>query len=91
MPDLFAACTPNSLPEDGRTEHGWQITIVEDAMTVLDTVDLPGWATFHEQEAGDHLASAGYTLQPSSPQWTPAGLGFMAPVVRATAAPAATA
>lgn len=90
MPDLFAACTPNSLPQDGRTEHGWQITVVDDAMAVLDTVDLPEWDTFRQEEAEAHLARSGYALQPSATEWAPAGLGFMAPVVPTSPAPTAT-
>lgn len=90
MPNLFAACTPNSLPEHGRTEHGWQINIVNDAMTVLHTVDLPDWNTFHETEAAAALERAGYALPPST-EWAPAGLGFMAAVVGAPTAPTATA
>jgi len=84
MSDLVAACTPNSLPgEDGRVEHGYQLTVLNDAMTVLYTVDLPGWETFRREEVDVRLAHAGYALQPSSPEWSPAGLGFMASVVRA--------
>jgi hypothetical protein len=86
--DFFAACTPNSLPENGRAQHGYQLTVLSDAMTILETVDLPEWKTFQQEEAETHLARIGYVLSSGEeglafPEWSPAGLGFMASVVRA--------
>lgn len=79
--DFFAACTPNSQPtEDGRALHGYQLTVLTDTMTVMETVDLPEWETFQQEEAETHLARIGYILR--TPEWSPAGLGFMASVVR---------
>ncbi|WP_329204015.1 hypothetical protein [Streptomyces sp. NBC_01435] len=84
MPNLVAACTPNSLPrEDGRVDHGYQLTVLDESMKVVDTVDLPDWETFRREELDAQLNLAGYVLRPSETGWSPAGLGFMASVVRA--------
>jgi hypothetical protein len=86
--ELIAACTPNSYPgEDGRVEHGYQLTIIDQDISVLATVDLPDWESFHQEAAGKRLADMGFTLRsdPSSPDadaWSPAGLGYMATVTR---------
>ena len=80
MTNFFAACTPNSLPEGGRTKHGYQINVLTEGMTVMETINLPEWETFQQEEAEDHLARIGYIL--TSPEWSAAGLGFMASVVR---------
>jgi hypothetical protein len=79
--DYYAACTPNSLPVDGRTQHGYQLTVLDGTMTVLEAMDLPEWETFQQEEAETRLANIGYILSAAS-EWSPAGLGFMAPVVR---------
>ncbi|MET9776200.1 hypothetical protein ABZ023_18400 [Streptomyces sp. NPDC006367] len=87
--ELFAACTPNSYPhEDGRVEHGYQLNVLDQDLTVLTTVELPDWETFDEEAAGRRLADAGFTLRsgPDSASpggWSPAGLGYMASVARA--------
>ena len=80
MTPFFAACTPNSLPENGKTQHGYQLNVLTESMVVLETVNLPEWEAFRQEEAEDRLARIGYVL--SSPEWNPAGLGFMASVVR---------
>ncbi|WP_432158208.1 hypothetical protein [Streptomyces sp. bgisy153] len=92
MSELTAVCTPNSYPhEDGRIEHGYQLNVLDQDLTVLATVDLPDWESFHQEAAGHRLADAGFALQPGldssgAEGWTSAGLGYMAPVVRAEAA-----
>ncbi|MET9528205.1 hypothetical protein [Streptomyces coeruleorubidus] len=94
MSELVAACTPNSYPhDDGRVEHGYQLNVFDQDLAVLATVDLPDWESFDHEEAGRHLADAGFSLQSGSGSagtggWSPAGLGYMASVVRAEAAAA---
>lgn len=90
MPELiFAACTPNSYPhDDGRVEHGYSLTVLDAGMDVLATVNLPDWNDFRREEAERHLADVGFLLQgspdaPDAEDWTPAGLGYRACVVRA--------
>ncbi|MFF2864540.1 hypothetical protein ACFVSX_32250 [Streptomyces rubiginosohelvolus] len=86
MPEFFAACTPNSLPnDDGIAEHGWQLNVLDENMAILTTVDLPEWKSFDEHTATQRLATMGCTLRdnPKSPEqdgWTPAGIGHMASV-----------
>ncbi|PNG22335.1 hypothetical protein [Streptomyces cahuitamycinicus] len=88
MSDLIAVCTPNSQPhEDGRVEHGYQLNVLDQGLTVLATVDLPDWERFRQEAAGRRLADAGFALQPGrdsadAERWSPSGLGYMAPVVR---------
>ncbi|GAA0667122.1 hypothetical protein GCM10009535_53690 [Streptomyces thermocarboxydovorans] len=92
MSELTAVCTPNSYPhEDGRVEHGYQLNVLDQDLVVVATVDLPDWESFQQEEAGQRLADAGFALQAGSDSadaegWSPAGLGYMAPVVRAKAA-----
>ncbi|WP_031186361.1 MULTISPECIES: hypothetical protein [unclassified Streptomyces] len=86
MPEFFAACTPNSLPnDDGIAEHGWQLNILDEKMAILTTVDLPEWKSFDEHTATQRLATMGCTLRddpkaPAQDGWTPAGIGHMASV-----------
>lgn len=85
MSELIAACTPNSLPnEDGRVEHGYQITVLDQDMAVVATVDLPEWETFQPEEAVRKLTDGGFVLSDGTGGWMPSGLGHMAPVAYAT-------
>lgn len=87
--DLFAACTPNSLPDaEGHVEHGFQINVMNDAMAILTTIDLPDWETFRPASAGHRLIEHGYMIHPDArgvPQsvngWRSVGPGFMVPVI----------
>lgn len=84
MPELNAVCTPNSLPhEDGRVEHGYQLNVLDEALEVVATVDLPHWITCDLTEADRHLEEAGFALRPGGDDggWRPAGLGYLAPVI----------
>lgn len=86
---LMAACTPNSLPDAaGEVEHGFQINVLDDGMTVLATIDLPDWETFRPASAGHRLIERGYMIRPDArgPEtvngWRRAGIGFMTQVMR---------
>ncbi|MFF4456683.1 hypothetical protein [Streptomyces goshikiensis] len=85
MPELNAVCTPNSSPphEDGRVEHGCQLTVIAEHLAVVATVELPHWSTCDLAEASRHLGEAGFELAPETEGgWRAAGLGFLAPVTR---------
>ncbi|MFD5878481.1 hypothetical protein [Streptomyces yangpuensis] len=84
MPELFAVCTPNSLPHpDGRVEHGYQINVMDQALEVVATVELPDWTRCDLEEAGRHLTGAGFEVAPEAEGgWKAAGLGFLVPVTR---------
>ncbi|MFJ2752815.1 hypothetical protein [Streptomyces sp. NPDC087297] len=89
MPELTAVCTPNSYPhEDGRVEHGYQLNVLDGDLAVVATVELSHWTSCDLEEAGRHLAEAGYELRPGGEDggWSPAGLGYMAPVAPTAAA-----
>ncbi|MFI2215122.1 hypothetical protein [Streptomyces sp. NPDC020141] len=79
MSDLHAACTPNSLPVDGVTPHGYQLTVLDADMRAADVADLPDWQTFDSDQADLRLTGMGYV--PTGP-WTPAGLGHLVAVAR---------
>ncbi|MEU9925114.1 hypothetical protein AB0H51_28165 [Streptomyces griseoluteus] len=79
MSDLYAACTPNSLPVDGSTPHGYQLTVLDGGMRVSEVADLPDWETFDGDEADRRLTSMGYVPTGS---WSEAGLGHMTAVTR---------
>ncbi|WP_435058353.1 hypothetical protein [Streptomyces sp. bgisy060] len=85
QPALTAVCTPNSHPHaDGRVEHGYQLNVLDETLTIVATVDLPHWDRFNAEEAGQHLADAGFALKADAagPGWRPSGLGHMTPVAR---------
>ncbi|MFJ5798519.1 hypothetical protein [Streptomyces decoyicus] len=73
MLELIAACTPNSHPHDGE---------------VLVAINLPNWESSQEVTARPPLPRRrGLRPQPDldssgSAGWSPAGLGFLVPVVR---------
>jgi hypothetical protein len=86
---LFAACTPNSLPDaEGHVEHGFQINVLSDTMEILATIDLHDWETFCPASAGEQLVEHGYTIRPDArgaetvSGWRRMGRGFTAPVIR---------
>lgn len=87
-PELVATCTPNSLPhDDGRVEHGYQINVLAEDLSIVATVDLPDWEAFDPASAVRQLNGAGFTLGPDVSRteldgWSPSGLGYTAPVVR---------
>lgn len=85
MPELTAVCTPNSLPHpDGRVEHGYQLNVLDEDLEVVAAVELAHWTGCDLEEAGRHLAEAGFALGlGAGGGWKAAGLGFMAPVTRA--------
>lgn len=89
VPVHTAACTPNSYPhEDGRVEHGFQINVVDDRMTVLATIDLPEWEHFLPASAGHRLIEHGWMILPHArgPKmvngWHHAGIGWITRVIR---------
>jgi hypothetical protein len=86
---LMAACTPNSLPDAaGEVEHGFQISVLDDGLTVLTTIDLPDWGTFRPASAGHRLIEHGYMIRPDARGpgavngWSRAGLGWLTEVMR---------
>lgn len=82
-----AVCTPNSYPhEEGRVEHGFQINVLDEHLTVLATVDLPDWESFRPASAGHRLIEAGYMIRPGVDRadlngWKPVANGYTVPVV----------
>jgi hypothetical protein len=79
MSDLHAACTPNSLPVDGVTPHGYQLTVLDADLRPNEVADFPDWQTFDSEKADRQVMAMGYV--PTGP-WTPAGLGHLMPVAR---------
>lgn len=79
MFDLHAACTPNSLPVDGSTPHGYQLTVMDAEMRVNEVADLPDWERFDSSQADLLLTGMGYV---PAGDWTAAGLGHMVAVAR---------
>jgi hypothetical protein len=79
--DFTATCTPNSQPhEDGRVEHGYQLNVLDQDLTIVATVELPDWESFDQETASSCLTDAGFV---STGAWSPSGLGYMTPVARA--------
>lgn len=76
---MHAACTPNSLPVDGSTPHGYQLTVLDADLRVSDFADLPDWQSFDGDEADRRLTGMGYV---PTGAWTAAGLGHMTAVTR---------
>jgi hypothetical protein len=79
MSGLYATCTPNSLPVEGRTPHGYQVNVLDERMQVADTFELPALEAFDADQAELTLTSAGYVPQGL---WSPAGQGHMCQVAR---------
>lgn len=79
MSDLHAACTPNSLPVDGSTPDGYQLTVLDAEMRVNEVTNLPDWQTFDSSKADQLLIDIGYV---PTGDWTAAGLGHMVAVAR---------
>ncbi|MFJ5142989.1 hypothetical protein [Streptomyces sp. NPDC088707] len=79
MSDHHAACTPNSLPVNGSTPHGYQLTVLDEGLHVNEVAELPDWQKFNGDEADRQLMSMGYVPKG---EWTAAGLGHMVPVSR---------
>ncbi|MEU8472727.1 hypothetical protein AB0F30_33425 [Streptomyces sp. NPDC029006] len=85
MSDLVATCTPNSYPHPGgRVEHGYQLNVLDSALNIVATVDLPDWQTFDAVAATSRLSDAGVALADGVNGWSPAGLGYTVPVVTMT-------
>lgn len=88
---LMAACTPNSLPDaEGEVEHGFQLNVLDDAMVIVATIELPEWETFRAASAGHRLIEHGYMIHPNARAaadtvngWRRVGLGWMTQVIEA--------
>ncbi|MGW6202213.1 hypothetical protein ACWF9B_00950 [Streptomyces sp. NPDC055089] len=78
-PELYATCTPNSLPVDGRTPYGHQVNVLDERMTIADTFDLPALEEFDADQADATLTAAGYVPQGL---WSASGSGHMCQVAR---------
>lgn len=89
---LMATCTPNSQPFwDGgeqRTEHGYQINVLDDGLNILATIELPDWETFRPASAGHRLIEHGWMIRPDArgPEsvngWRAIGSGWVTQVIR---------
>lgn len=85
--ELIATCTPNSQPYgDGRVEHGYQINVLDDQLTIHATIDLDDWERFRPASAGHRLIEVGYMISPGVDRadlngWQRTAHGYMAPVV----------
>lgn len=88
----MATCTPNSQPywhdEGGqRTEHGYQINVLDEGLNILATIDLPEWETFRPASAGHRLIEHGWMIRPDArtPEtvngWRPVGSGWVTQVI----------
>lgn len=65
--ELTAVCTPNSHPHpDGRVEHGYQINVLDEGLSIVATVDLPEWESFRPASAGHRLIEHGYMIRPDA-------------------------
>ncbi|MCZ0983941.1 hypothetical protein O1L60_45080 [Streptomyces diastatochromogenes] len=79
MSELYATCTPNSLPVEGRTPDGHQVNVLDEQMKIADTFDLPALEVFDADQAEVTLTTAGYV--PQGP-WSASGSGHMCQVAR---------
>lgn len=85
--ELIATCTPNSQPHgDGRVEHGYQINVLDDQLTIHATIDLADWENFRPASAGHRLIEVGYMISPGVDRadlngWQRTASGYMVPVV----------
>ncbi|MFB7649442.1 hypothetical protein ACFC0S_15705 [Streptomyces sp. NPDC056084] len=79
MSELYATCTPNSLPVEGKTPHGYQVTVLDERMAIADTFELAALDAFDADQAELTLTNAGYV--PQEP-WSAAGAGYMCQVAR---------
>ncbi|MFF0754353.1 hypothetical protein [Streptomyces sp. NPDC004267] len=79
MSDLYATCTPNSLPVEGSMPHGYQVTVLDADLRVSEVADVPDWENFDSDKADQRLISMGYL---PTGDWTAAGLGHMIAVAR---------
>lgn len=88
-PVYMATCTPNSAPyDDGRVEHGFQINVLDDGLSIIETINLPEWEEFRPASAGHRLIEHGFMIRPDGrgPEtvngWRPMGSGWITQVIR---------
>lgn len=65
-PALFATCTPNSMPQAGHVEFGYELNVMDDQLELLATLDLPDWHKFRPASAGHRLIEMGYMIHPDA-------------------------
>lgn len=63
---LFATCTPNSMPQAGHVEFGYELNVMNDQLELLATLDLPDWHKFRPASAGHRLVEMGYMIHPNA-------------------------